>query len=247
MIEKERTKRLVASIGDIHVSRNDKGRWAHLFRELSGKADVLVICGDLTDTGDEAEAHILAEEFRACTIPVVAVLGNHDHEKGHHKSIRGILQQNENIHVLDGESVVVGGVGFAGVKGFGGGFDNFMLSYFGEAEMKAFVQEAINQSLQLDRALAQLDRHKEVSKIAVMHYAPVSATVLGEPEAIFPFLGSSRLEEPLNKRKVFAALHGHAHAGTHHGTTSEGINVYNVADHVLRKAGITTPFFMLEV
>src|SRR5690348_9388712 len=130
----------IAAVADIHVKENDKGKWSSCFKEVSAQADVLLICGDLTDTGDEVEAQVLAEELKSCTVPVVGVLGNHDYEKGRHKLIRQIVQ-NENVHILNGESVVINGVGFAGVKGFGGGFDGNMLSMFGEGAMKAFVQE----------------------------------------------------------------------------------------------------------
>jgi Icc-related predicted phosphoesterase len=243
----ESTTKRIAAIADIHVSRNDKGKWTPLFRDISGQADILVICGDLTDTGDEEEAAVLAAELKVVSIPVICVLGNHDHEKGHHKVIRQIIQNNR-VHVLDGEGVVVEGIGFAGIKGFGGGFDHFMLSYFGESMMKAFVQESINEALQLDRALARIDKeYGNIPKIAVMHYAPIKATVKGEPEEIYPFLGSSRLEEPLNKRKVTAAFHGHAHAGVLEGKTSEGIRVFNVAKHILERSGYASNFFILEV
>src|SRR4051812_10053799 len=220
----EEKKTRIAAVGDIHVKETDKGKWLEYFKEVSRRADVLVICGDLTDTGDEAEAQVLADELRACTIPVVAVLGNHDFEKGRHKLIRQIVQK-ENVHVLDGEAVVIGNVGFAGVKGFGGGFDNYMLSMFGEGAMKAFVQEAVDEALRLDRALARLDADHETitKKIAVLHYSPIKETVIGEPEAIFPFLGSSRLSEPLNRRHMLAAFHGHAHIGTLEGHTSGGV------------------------
>ena len=117
------------------MRETDKGKWVEYFKEISRQADVLIICGDLTDTGDEVEAQVLAEELNACAVPVVAVLGNHDHEKGRHKLIRQVMQ-NVNVHILDGEAVILGGVGFAGVKGFGGGFDNYMLSMFGEGAMK---------------------------------------------------------------------------------------------------------------
>jgi Icc-related predicted phosphoesterase len=237
----------IAAVGDIHVREGDKGKWVEYFKEISRKADVLVICGDLTDTGDEGEAQVLAEELRACSIPVVGVLGNHDYEKGRHKLIRQMVQ-NENVHILDGEAVVINGVGFAGVKGFGGGFDNHMLSMFGEGAMKAFVQEAVDEALHLDRALARLDQENEnIKKIAIMHYAPIKSTVQGEPEAIFPFLGSSRLAEPLSRRQVVAAFHGHAHIGTLEGETSGGVKVFNVAKPILQKAGYQYPFFLFEV
>ena len=244
--EVKRTR--IAAVGDIHVRETDKGKWVEYFKEVSRQADILAICGDLTDTGDEAEAQLLAEELRSCTIPVVAVLGNHDHEKGRHKLIRQIVQ-NENIHILDGEAVVIKDVGFAGVKGFGGGFDNYMLSMFGEGAMKAFVQEAVDEALRLDRALARLDAdHENISKkIAIMHYSPIRETIMGEPEPIHPFLGSSRLSEPLNRRQVAAAFHGHAHIGTLEGKTSAGVKVFNVAKPILIKAGYKCPFYLYEI
>jgi len=237
----------IAAVGDIHIRETDRGKWTDYFKEVSRKADVLAICGDLTDTGDEVEAQILADELKACTIPVVAVLGNHDFEKGRHKLIRQILLK-EGVHMLDGEAIIINDVGFAGVKGFGGGFDSHMLSMFGEGAMKAFVQEAVDEALHLDRALARLDAENEnIKKIAIMHYAPIKETIIGEPEVIYPFLGSSRLSEPLNRRQVIAAFHGHAHVGTLEGSTSSGVKVFNVAKHILLKQGFETPFYIFEV
>ncbi|HEY0057079.1 MAG TPA: metallophosphoesterase, partial [Pedobacter sp.] len=194
----------------------------------------------------EQEAQVLAEELKACTIPVVAVLGNHDYEKGRHKLIRQMLQ-SDNVHILDGEAIVIGKIGFAGIKGFGGGFDNHMLSMFGEGAMKAFVQEAVDEALHLDRALARLDEFPEIKKIAVLHYSPIRETVIGESEAIYPFLGSSRLAEPLTRRGVVAAFHGHAHIGTLKGEAPGGVKVFNVAKHILLRDGYTIPFFLFEV
>jgi Icc-related predicted phosphoesterase len=236
----------IAAVGDIHVKETDKGKWVDFFREVSAKADVLLICGDLTDTGDEDEARVLSDELRACTIPVVCVLGNHDYEKGRQKLIRQTIQ-NHNVHVLDGESIVIGDVGFAGVKGFGGGFGRLMLSMFGEDAMKAFVQEAVNEALHLERALSKLDTIENIKKIAVLHYSPMQATIEGEPEVIYPFLGSSRLAEPLIRGKVLAAFHGHAHAGTLAGELEGGVKVFNVAKHVLAKAGYPHPYYLYEV
>ena len=246
MAEESKIKR-IAAVGDIHVREADKGKWQEYFKEVSKSADVLVIAGDLTDTGDEGEAQVLSEELRACSIPVVAVLGNHDFEKGRHKLIRQIVQK-ENVHILDGEAVVIGDIGFAGVKGFGGGFDNHMLSMFGEGAMKAFVQEAVDEALRLDRALARLDAENDeiTRKVVLMHYSPIKETVIGEPEPIFPFLGCSRLSEPLNRRDVLAAFHGHAHVGSLEGKTSSGVKVFNVSKPVLVKAGYKYPFFVFE-
>jgi Icc-related predicted phosphoesterase len=247
MQESDKKITKIAAVGDIHVRETDKGKWVPYFKEVSRQADILLICGDLTDTGDEGEAQVLAEELKACSVPVISVLGNHDHEKGRHKLIRQILMK-EGVHVLDGEAIVVNNIGFAGVKGFGGGFDNHMLSMFGEGAMKAFVQEAVDEALHLDRALARLDaEYDEIKKIAILHYSPIKETVIGEPEAIFPFLGSSRLSEPLNRRNVVAAFHGHAHIGTLEGITSGGVKVFNVAKPILSKTGLEYPFYIFEV
>lgn len=243
----EQKKVRIAAVGDIHVKETDRGKWADYFKAVCAQADILLICGDLTDTGDEDEAKILADELRACTIPVVCVLGNHDYEKGRHKLIRQTVM-SQNVHVLDGECVVIEGIGFAGVKGFGGGFDNHMLTMFGEAAMKAFVQEAVDEALHLERALTKLGAgNEDIKKIAVLHYSPIHATVVGEPEAIFPFLGSSRLAEPLIRNNVIAAFHGHAHAGTLEGNINGNIKVFNVAKPILAKAGYELPFYLFEV
>jgi Icc-related predicted phosphoesterase len=246
-MEEEQKKVRIAAVGDIHVHEVDKGKWKEYFEKISRSADLLLIAGDLTNTGDESEAEVLLEELKACTVPVIAVLGNHDYEKGRHKLIRQILQKHASLHVLDGESIVVQGIGFAGVKGFGGGFDNHMLSMFGEGAMKAFVQEAVDEALHLERALARLDQeHEGIRKVALLHYSPVSETVKGEPEVIFPFLGSSRLAEPLIRRKVVAAFHGHAHAGNLD-TEISGVKIFNVAKPVLLKEGVEDGFFIFEM
>jgi Icc-related predicted phosphoesterase len=242
----EAKKTRIAAVADIHVKEGDKGKWIEFFKEISSQAAILVIAGDLTDTGDEMEAQVLADELKACTIPVVAVLGNHDFEKGRHKLIRQILLKT-GVHILDGEAIIIGDVGFAGVKGFGGGFDKHMLSFFGEGAMKAFVQEAVDEALHLDRALSRLDaEQRDIKKIAVLHYSPIKDTVVGEPEPIYPFLGCSRLAEPLNRHKVIAAFHGHAHIGSLEGKTNDGIAVYNVAIPILQKAGYAVPYFIFE-
>lgn len=244
----QKKKTTLAALADIHVKTTDKGLWRSCFETINEQAQVALICGDLTNTGDEDEATVLAEELQALRIPVVAVLGNHDYEKGRHKQIRQILQE-ANMTILDGEAIVIGDIGFAGVKGFGGGFDRYMLSMFGEDAMKAFVQEAVNESLLLDRALARLEQeHPDYKKVALMHYAPVRDTVAGEPVEIYPFLGSSHLAEPLQRRTVTCAFHGHAHAGTFSGATPNGIPVYNVAVPVLHAHfDKNTHFTLLDV
>jgi Icc-related predicted phosphoesterase len=246
-MEKTEKKVRIAAVGDIHIKENDRGKWIDFFRAVSRKADVLLLVGDLTDTGHLDEAEILKEELKACSIPVVGVLGNHDYERDQQKTIKRIIE-GENIFLLDGQTAVVEGIGFAGVKGFGGGFDKHMLSMFGESMFKQFVQEAVDDALRLDRALSRLDSdYQELKKIALLHYAPIKETVVGEPPEIFPFLGCSRLAEPLNRRQVLAAFHGHAHVGTLEGSTSKGVKVYNVSRPILQRAGYDPAVFILEV
>lgn len=234
-------------MADIHVKATDRGIWRDTFELLNAEADILVICGDLTDTGDEDEASVLGEALNSLHIPVIGVLGNHDFEKGRQKIIKQILTEHKMI-LLDGEYTVAGDIGFAGTKGFGGGFDQFMLSVFGEDMMKQFVHEAVNESLQLDRALTRLEQeHPTLPKVALLHYAPIRNTVEGEPEQLYPFLGSSHLGEALNRRNVAVAFHGHAHGGTVFGQTSSNIPVYNVALPLLKNQQLGKHYMVIEV
>lgn len=243
----ERKKTRIAAVGDIHVHEQDAGKWTDFFRQVSEEADVLLLCGDLTDTGRESEAEVLAEELKACSIPVLAVLGNHDYDHDQVKKLRKVFAKT-NLKLLDGDFTIIGDVGFAGVKGYGGGFDTHMLGMFGEKLNKDFVQETVTEALKLDAALAQLDSEpSNLKKVVLLHYAPIKATVVGEPEAIHPFLGCSRLEEPLNRRDVAVAFHGHAHIGTLEGETSTGVKVYNVSKPVLQKSEYDKPFFLYEL
>lgn len=207
------------------------GVYKPLFTQVEGKADVLLLCGDLTDYGLEEEAHVLAKELAVVKIPILAVLGNHDYESGHQAKVTEILCE-AGVRVLDGDSHVIHGVGFAGVKGFAGGFGRGTLGPWGEGAIKTFVKEALDEALKLESALARLRTEK---RVALLHYAPIRATVAGEPEEIFAFLGCSRLEEPLERYPVTAAFHGHAHRGALSGQTRVGTPVYNVALPLLRR------------
>ncbi len=222
----------VAAVGDVHCTRNSQGAFQGLFTHIAANAEILLLCGDLTAYGLPEEARILARELTAAAkIPIVCVLGNHEYESEKQDEVRQILIDT-GARVLDGEACEINGVGFAGVKGFGGGFDRRSLEPWGERTMKRFVHEAVDEVLKLGSALARL---RTASRLAVLHYSPIRATVVGEPLEIFPFLGSSRLEEPLNRYKVAAAVHGHAHNGQPEGRTSAGVPVYNVAMSLLER------------
>ena len=235
----------IAAMSDVHYSRTSQGLLQGVFSQVAERADVLVIAGDLTDYGLADEARVLARDLTALVkIPIVGVLGNHDYESGEQDLVRSILT-DAGVHMLDGDSVELHGVGFAGVKGFAGGFGRGALGPWGEQAIKLFVQEALNEALKLESALARL---KTTHKIAVLHYAPIRDTVEGEPVEIHPWLGSSRLEEPLTRFQVSAVVHGHAHKGTPEGRTSAGIPVYNVAVPVLTAAyPDRPPYRLIEV
>ena len=221
----------IAAMADVHYRQEPSDSLQATYRELSQRADVLLICGDLTDYGLPAEAEIAVRELRDATIPTVAVLGNHDYESGQEAEVRSVLL-GAGIKVLDGESVEIAGIGFAGAKGFCGGFGRRTLEPWGEKIIKAFVQEALDETLKLESALARL-RMKQ--RVVLLHYAPIQATVEGEPPEIFPFLGSSRLEDPINRYGCNVVFHGHAHRGAPEGKTQKGIPVFNVSLSLMRK------------
>ena len=232
MAANERPIRL-AAISDLHYGKGSQGSMQSVFTEISNNADILVICGDLTDYGLPEEAQLLAKDLSATVkIPIVAVLGNHDYESGKHLDVCDVLT-GAGVSILDGDSIEIRGIGFAGVKGFAGGFGRGALGFWGEPAIKAFVQEALDEALKLESALARL---RTEQRIAILHYAPIRGTVEGEPPVIYPFLGCSRLEDPINRYPVTAVFHGHAHNGTYEGRTSGGIPVYNVSHGLLKKS-----------
>lgn len=231
----------IAALGDIHVRNVETVAYTQILKQASDGADVLLLAGDLTHAGLPEEAHALRRILDEINKPAVAVLGNHDYDTGHEREISEILT-SPLIHVLNGDYVVVNGVGFAGIKGFAGGFGSNMLPKFGEGLLKEVVDRGANEALLLEHALAELDTK---TKIALLHYSPVRETVVGEAQEIFPFLGLTRLEEPLDRFKVTMAFHGHAHHGTYEGKTAGGVPVYNVALPVLEKLRLPASFHEL--
>lgn len=237
----------IAAVGDVHCTRTSDGTLQTLFAQMSECADVIALAGDLVDYGLAEEAHVLVRELGATTkakIPVVAVLGNHDFEGGVPDIVKQILC-DAGVIVLDGEAIEIKGVGFAGVKGFCGGFGRRALEPWGETSIKSFVKEALDEALKLESSLAKL---RTEHRIALMHYAPIAATVEGEPLEIYPFLGSSRLEDPINRYQVHAVLHGHAHHGSPEGRTNANVPVYNVSMPLLKRHfPDRPPFRILEL
>ena len=244
MVKKPDTVR-IAAVGDIHLGNAGYGPVTQaLLGKVAEVADVLALCGDLTDRGDPEEARQLARALATVGVPMVAVLGNHDHESEKPEEVSRILC-DAGVHVLDGETVEIHGVGFAGVKGFAGGFGRRALGPWGERMIKLFVQEALQEALKLETALGQL---RTVHKVVLLHYSPICGTVEGEPPEIYTYLGSSRLEEPLNRYPVDAVFHGHAHNGQPEGKTIAGAPVYNVSMALLqRRYPDRPPFRVLEL
>jgi Icc-related predicted phosphoesterase len=235
----------IAAIGDLHHGRNvAQGSLQPLFAQATELADVLVISGDLTDYGLADEARGLAREITsALKIPVVAVLGNHDFESGQQGEIAKILS-DAGVVVLDGDTTEILGIGFAGIKGFCGGFGRRALGPWGEDIIKHFVREAVDEALKLESALARL---RSDHLVVVLHYSPIQATVEGEPREIFPFLGCSRLEEPIGRFPVSVVFHGHAHHGQPEGRTSNNVPVFNVSASLMRELSPQRPFRLVEI
>ncbi len=226
----------VAAVGDVHMDADLLGRYRPALQELPGRADFLLLAGDLTRHGTVAEARCVVKEFSGIGVPVIAVLGNHDHHSDETDAVVQTLTEGE-ISVLEGASIVVdtpgGRAGIAGVKGFGGGFAGRCASAFGESEMKAFVRTTEASADALCEALTGLDTD---IRIALTHYAPVPDTLAGEPPEIYPFLGSYLLGEAIDAAPATLAIHGHAHAGTERGMTPGGVRVRNVAHPVIKQA-----------
>jgi Icc-related predicted phosphoesterase len=235
----------LAALADIHLGRAGYGPPLQtLLAQVAEHADILALCGDLTDRGEPDEARQLARALASVGVPIVAVLGNHDHESDKVGEITKIFCES-GVQVLDGDAVEIHGIGFAGVKGFAGGFGRRALGPWGESMIKAFVREALNEALKLEAALGRLRTDR---RVVLLHYSPIAGTVEGEPLEIYPYLGSSRLEEPLSRYPVDAVFHGHAHHGTPEGRTMGNVPVYNVSMALLqriRPGGL--PFMIVEM
>jgi uncharacterized protein len=215
----------IAATADIHYS----GQRATLLKQnlpkVRDEADVLVIAGDLTNFGKPEELEPFLAALVRLGVPTIIVLGNHDYESAQQSTL-GLMVTNAGLHLLDGTGMEWNGVGFAGAKGFIGGFGRGALTAFGEPEVKAFVKASIDETLKLETALSQLRTPK---RVVVLHYAPIQGTVIGELPEIYCYLGTSRLMEVIDRHGADLVLHGHAHHGTLEATSNTGIPVRNVA------------------
>src|SRR5579859_4930707 len=220
----------VAATADLHFT---PARFSALHDQLNkvrDEADVFVLAGDLTNFGRPDEMEPLLNVLVRLRLPVIVVLGNHDYESERQVELMRMLTQ-EGIKVLDGSAYERDGVGFAGTKGFVGGFGRGVLTAFGEPEIKTFVRASIDEALKLERAMSQLRTPK---RVVVVHYSPIAATVQGEAPEIFPFMGTSRLAEVIDRHGADLVVHGHAHNGKPDGRTVGGVPVHNVAITLLQ-------------
>jgi Icc-related predicted phosphoesterase len=234
----------IAAVGDFHSAESSVGAFRAQFGRVNDEADILLLAGDLTNWGTPAEMRVAVAELAEVDIPIVAVLGNHDHEAGETEAACEILRER-GVHVLDGDIFELNDqVGIAGVKGYMGGFGRRALTSFGEALTKDFVSSCLEEVQKLELALRRLSTP---IRVALLHYAPVVDTVVGEPEQIYPFLGTDRLAEPLDRFEVAVAFHGHAHHGSFEGRTSGGVPVYNVSHDLIRREGRGEMYFLYEI
>jgi len=233
----------IAATADLHFT---PARFSALHDQLNrvrDEADVFVLAGDLTNYGRPDEMETLLNVLVRTRVPTIAVLGNHDFESGREADLIRMLSQ-EGIKVLDGSAYERDGVGFAGTKGFVGGFGRGVLTAFGEPEIKTFVRASIDEALKLERAMSQLRSPK---RVVVLHYAPISATVEGEASEIYPFLGTSRLAEVVDRIGANLVLHGHAHNGKCDGKTAGGVPVHNVAITLLQKQNPSAVYRIFDI
>jgi len=233
----------IAALADLHFSPQSYDRIRDVMTRVRDEADLLILAGDLTNLGKPEEMESMLASLMRIRVPIVAVLGNHDFECGKQEELAKMMTA-EGVKVLDGSGYERDGVGFAGTKGFIGGFGRGVLTAFGEPEVKAFVQSAIDETLKLERALSMLRTEK---RVVITHYAPIVDTVRGEPEQIYPYLGSGRLAEVIDRHQAVFAVHGHAHHGTLEGKTTGGIPVYNVAMPLLMTRTPPAPYRLFDV
>ncbi len=217
----------IAAMADLHFGPEYLATYSSMFKAINNDADIVVLCGDLTQRGLIEEARGLSKAIGNANIPVVSVLGNHDYEANNQEEIMDLLEET-GVKVLERGSYILDdrSVGFCGTKGFCGGFTGARIAPFGERILKMFINETYKEANKVNRSLKSM---RADFKVVVYHYAPIRETCIGERCEIIPFLGSSILSDPVNTFKADLVLHGHAHNGREKGATLSGIPVRNVA------------------
>lgn len=233
----------IAATADLHFVPASHSALLDQLGKARDEADVLVLAGDLTNYGQPAEMEPLINALVRLRVPTVAVLGNHDYESGREQELMQMMTAG-GIKVLDGTGYERDGVGFAGTKGFVGGFGRGVLTAFGEPEVKAFVKASIDEALKLERGMSQL---RAAKRVVVLHYSPIAATVQGEAPEIFPFMGTSRLAEVIDRHGADLVVHGHAHHGKLCGKTTSGVPVHNVAISLLQAQQPSAAYRVFEI
>lgn len=234
----------IAAVGDFHCGEKDVGLYREQFAKVNDAADVLLLAGDLTRRGTADETAVAVGELQDVRIPILAVLGNHDHESGCPDDVRDGLR-DRGVHLLEEAPFELNEhVGFAGVKGYMGGFGRYTLTAFGEQDTKTFVGRTLEEVQQLEYSLRRLSTP---IRVVLLHYAPILDTVMGEPEQILAFLGNDRLVEPIDRFEAAAAFHGHAHHGTFRGETPGGVPVFNVSMVRVREEGVGELYYVHEI
>ena len=222
----------IAAAGDVHASEATRSRIMESFGAIGRQVDLVLLAGDLTTVGEPEQAQVLAEACSDLRVPVCAVLGNHDLHSGHGDEIAAILR-GAGIHLLDRSTAVYefagGDVGVVGTKGFIGGFIGSALPDFGEPLLRQVYAETTKEVEAIHSGLEEI-AHCPI-RIVLLHYAPTSDTLHGEPEGIWTYLGCDRLATPIAEYRPDVVLHGHAHAGSFEGAIGT-VPVYNVAVHV---------------
>lgn len=218
----------IAAAGDIHCAEEERVRLQAAFADAEREADVILLAGDLTTYGEPEQGAVLAQVTSEIETPIFAVLGNHDWHADRHEELAATLRDG-GIRLLDrtAERCTVSGVeiGIAGTKGFVGGFSDSLLPDFGEPLLRRVYAETSAEVAALDRGLKAI-QDCDV-RIALLHYAPTTSTIVGERETIWAFLGSERFEGPIEANRPDAVFHGHGHGGTFAGSVGE-IPVFNV-------------------
>jgi Icc-related predicted phosphoesterase len=233
----------IAATADLHFTASRQSALHDQFSRVRDDADVLILAGDLTNYGQPEEMALLLNVVVRSRVPTIAVLGNHDYESGKQSELITMMAA-AGVKVLDGTAYERDGVGFAGTKGFVGGFGRGVLTAFGEPEIKEFVKASVDEALKLERAMSQLRTQK---RVVVLHYSPIAGTIVGESPEIFPFLGTSRLAEVVDRHGADLVLHGHAHHGQLEGRTAGGIPVQNVAITLLEAQQPSTVYRVFDI